>query len=168
MQVLVGGMKARVVVLGLSDVTAATPLGCHARGATLDYPGRAIPPFPQEPLMSTRRAALRLLAAIWCLVASGAGPAAAQVASSTPVYPRGIGSWNADSLGNRRAVVRVDSAAPAVRVMIHWRRHDDHPELKRVIVQTAAGARVTNAFMSAVYQSWGSLTFEPVAGPGGW
>ena len=116
--------------------------------------------------MSTRRAALRLLAAIWCLVASGAGPAAAQVASSTPVYPRGIGSWNADSLGNRRAVVRVDSAAPAVRVMIHWRRHDDHPELKRVIVQTAAGARVTNAFMSAVYQSWGSLTFEPVAGPG--
>ena len=59
--------------------------------------------------------------------------------------PRGLGSWNADSLGNQRVVVRVSAAAPAVRVHIPWRRRDRHPELKRVLVRTGAGTRVANA-----------------------
>ena len=43
--------------------------------------------------------------------------------------PFGIGNWDPDSLGNHRAVVRVDVTGDAVRVRIPWRRRDQDPEI---------------------------------------
>jgi hypothetical protein len=81
--------------------------------------------------------------------------------------PYGLGRWESDSTGNERAVVRVADSGAAVRVRIPWRRRDEHPEAKRVIVVAAAtGARVANVAAVAVTREYGDLIFEPTAGPG--
>lgn len=80
--------------------------------------------------------------------------------------PRGIGDWNPDSLGNHRAVLRVDAAAPAVRAHVEWRRRDRHPERKRLIVTDSVGRRVRNATPIRITRVTGDLAFEPTAGPG--
>ena len=50
----------------------------------------------------------------------------------------GIGSWNADSLGNHRVVLKVESKSEAVLAHIPWRRRDVRPEQKNVIIIDAA------------------------------
>ena len=92
--------------------------------------GRLIPCFVSG--------ALAMLAPLAALGAQGAPEAR---------IARAVGSWNADSLGNQRVLVRVTAdaaSAPAVRVHIPWRRRDVHPEGKRIIVRTAGGRPVTN------------------------
>ena len=81
--------------------------------------------------------------------------------------PYGVGRWEPDSTGNHRAVVRVGAAADAVRVHIPWRRRDEHPERKRVLVVAAAsGQRVANATAVAATREAGDVVFQPAAGPG--
>lgn len=76
-------------------------------------------------------------------------------------------SWNADSLGNHRAVISVIQQAQAVQVKLPWRRRDQHPELKRIIVQDGqSGARIRNVKFIAVNREAGELVFEPVSGAG--
>ena len=98
-----------------------------------------------------------LFAALLCLAG---GPAHAQD------VPYGLGHWVADSLGNHRAVVRVSAPAVAVRVHIPWRRRDQHPEAKRIVVTGADDARITNAVAITVTREAGEVAFEPVAGAG--
>ena len=50
-----------------------------------------------------------------------------------------------ESLGNHRAVVRVETAADAVLAHLPWRRHDDHPESKAVLVFDGSAAQVANS-----------------------
>lgn len=69
-------------------------------------------------------------------------------------------------LGSARARIRVEQAAPAVRSHLPWRRHDPHPEAKAVIVTTAAGAEVRNAFTARADAASGDIVFSPDAGPG--
>src|SRR5574338_269759 len=80
--------------------------------------------------------------------------------------PYRIGRWDPDSLGNHRAVLRVDSAAKAVRVTIPWRRRDQHPDLVQIMVTNAAGRRVTNAVPIEIIRERGTLAFEPSSGAG--
>jgi hypothetical protein len=87
-------------------------------------------------------------------------------ALSAQSVPYRIAAWEPDSFGNHRAVVQVDEAATAVQVHIPWRRRDRHPELKRVEVVTAAGARVLNAVALGVTRESGDVVFEPAAGAG--
>src|SRR5512143_1056166 len=101
---------------------------------------------------------VRLLFGIVFIAGVAGRPALAQ----QPAY--GVGSWPADSLGNQRVVLRVDAAAPAVRAHIPWRRRDRHPELKRILVRTAGGERVTNLLPLAINREYGDLAFEPSAG----
>ncbi len=118
--------------------------------------------------MTARRSIRRLLSGVVAIALAWCGPLAAQDTATT-LMPRGTGSWNADSLGNQRVVVRVTAAAasaPAVRVRIPWRRRDLHPELKRIIVRTAAGARVANAGVLSITRETGDIVFAPTAGPG--
>ncbi len=76
-------------------------------------------------------------------------------------------AWNADSLGNHRAVVAVQQPATAVKVYLPWRRRDQHPELKRIIVQDGqTGARITNVKLLSLNREAGELLFEPVSGAG--
>lgn len=80
--------------------------------------------------------------------------------------PYGLGSWDADTYGNHRAVVRVPAAAPAVRVRIPWRRWDQNPEKKHIIiVRGATDTRVLNVARVSVTREAGDLVFEaPAAG----
>ncbi|HLX65617.1 MAG TPA: glycoside hydrolase domain-containing protein, partial [Puia sp.] len=89
------------------------------------------------------------------------------------------GCWNPDSLGNQRVVVRYGSgarggshsgvagSARVVRVAIPWRRRDENPERKRIIVQdSATGVRVRNVVVQSVTREEGDILFEPVSGNG--
>ena len=73
----------------------------------------------------------------------------------------GTGSWDCESLGNHRAVVRVDKPAEAVWAHIEWRRRDKAPEEKNVVVVRADMAeRVHNVARIEVNREFGDLLFE--------
>ncbi len=75
--------------------------------------------------------------------------------------------WNADSLGNVRAIVSVDREGPVASVIIPWRRSDAHPENKRIIIEAAASAaQVTNFTTGRIDNEKGEISFEPVLGKG--
>jgi len=74
--------------------------------------------------------------------------------------------WEA-SLGHHRACVRVEQTAPAVQVLIPWRRRDHDAERKNIVVIDAAtGQRATNAVRVHVDRESGILAFEPRTAPG--
>src|SRR5258708_10205359 len=61
-------------------------------------------------------------------------------------YTHCPGCWNADSLGNHRALLHFDGTGTVARAVIPWRRRDKDPASKRVIVQDAkTGQRILNA-----------------------
>ena len=92
------------------------------------------------------------------------------VAAQQPKYSVCPGCWNADSLGNQRVVVRCPELKSRVRlaeVEISWRRRDENPERKRIIVvDSATGLRVQNVLAAAVSREKGEIYFEPVSGKG--
>ncbi|MCJ7611090.1 MAG: DUF6067 family protein, partial [Candidatus Aminicenantes bacterium] len=102
-----------------------------------------------------------------------------------------IGRWDPESgLGNHRAIVRVEAppapesirsvkgrkkAAPtiapamptAARVTIHWRRRDNDPEKKSIIVIDAAtGERVKNVCPLTINREFADIYFESKTIPG--
>jgi len=82
-------------------------------------------------------------------------------------YTSSNGAWNADSLGNHRAVVSYNGSGKLARVIIEWRRHDSSPETKRIIVQDAkTGNQIPNAAVVRVNRELGDIFFEPVSGAG--
>ena len=75
--------------------------------------------------------------------------------------------WNPDSLGNHRAVVRVDAGAdvPLVSVRLPWRRTDHEPEKKGVVVVVAAtGQKIAGVCLVDVSADEGTVCFPPVKG----
>ncbi|MBL7847427.1 MAG: hypothetical protein JNL40_08170 [Cyclobacteriaceae bacterium] len=74
--------------------------------------------------------------------------------------------WNPDSLGNHRAVITVPSAGKTALVKIEWRRRDQNPEKKMILVTDEKGKLVLNVGRGAVNREYGEVYFEPVAGPG--
>jgi len=75
--------------------------------------------------------------------------------------------WDGDTLGNHRAVVRVEASSDAVRVRIPWRRWDAAPEKKAVLVRDAkSGSKINNVVPLAVNREYGEFVFQPAAGPG--
>jgi len=82
-------------------------------------------------------------------------------------YGNGNGSWNADSLGNHRAVIQFTGNGNIAKAVIGWRRRDFHPELKRIIVQDAkTGTKVNNVKSVDVNRESGTILFEPISGNG--
>lgn len=82
-------------------------------------------------------------------------------------YLNGHDNWNADSLGNHRAVIRVYQQGDFISVSIPWRRRDPNPQDKRIIVTDSAHNRlITNAVASDITQESGTVRFQPVSGPG--
>ena len=76
-------------------------------------------------------------------------------------------AWDAEVLGNHRAVVRVEAQADAVRVRIPWRRRDAAPEKKAVFVRDArTGVIVGNVVPLAVTREYGEFIFQPSGGAG--
>jgi hypothetical protein len=81
--------------------------------------------------------------------------------------PYGLGDWPETGFGNHRALVRVTSAAPAVRVTIPWRRRDHDPEKKQVMVIDAATRKVvTNVVPLKMDREVAEFAFAPATVPG--
>jgi len=76
------------------------------------------------------------------------------------------GSWNADTLGNHRALVRVTAKSSAVVAHIDWRRRDHHPEkIDVVVVEAATGKRIRNVVRQDINREFGEFIFQaPSAG----
>ena len=77
--------------------------------------------------------------------------------------------WDADSLGNHRFVIQLQRASQgnAVHVIIPWRRRDNNPEMKRVIVEDAqTQKRIANVFVKNISREAGDIFFQPVSGNG--
>ena len=99
---------------------------------------------------------------------------AGSATSAVSDIPYTTGEWDADSLGNHRAVVRVEardkgseSIPDAVRVRIPWRRRDLEPEKKNIIVIDATtGTRIENLARVNVNREYGDIVFQPVTVPG--
>lgn len=82
-------------------------------------------------------------------------------------YASASTSWNADSLGNHRAVVHVAQSAKAAHVVIPWRRHDKNAQNKKIIVQDAlTGKLIANVKTGTLNGESGEIWFEPVSGAG--
>ena len=104
-----------------------------------------------------------LFITLFCLLACGG--LRAQTVPTDQLY--GVGAWNADSLGNHRVVVSVDKKADAVLAKIEWRRRDQNPEAKNLIVVDAAtGKRITNVCRFCINRESGEIVFQPQTVPG--
>ena len=104
-----------------------------------------------------------LFITLFCLLACGG--LRAQTVPTDQLY--GVGAWNADSLGNHRVVVSVDKKADAVLAKIEWRRRDQNPEAKNLIVVDAAtGKRITNVCRFGINRESGEIVFQPQTVPG--
>ena len=93
-------------------------------------------------------------------------------ATPSPQPPRadslryGTGVWEADSLGNHRAVLHVDTPANIVHAHIPWRRRDKTPQnVNLVVVSAAAQTRINNVLRVNITREAGDIAFEaPAAG----
>jgi len=81
-------------------------------------------------------------------------------------YISGNNSWNADSLGNHRAVVQVTVAGQASKAVVEWRRRDDPTGKEVLVVDAKTNKRVLNVKEDNISRESGTVYFEPVSGPG--
>ncbi|MBZ5495793.1 MAG: DUF6067 family protein [Acidobacteriia bacterium] len=73
----------------------------------------------------------------------------------------GTGTWDAETLGNHRAVLKVAEKAAAVWAHIPWRRRDAEPEKKNIIViEENTGKKVANLRRINVNRSYGDIVFQ--------
>ena len=87
-------------------------------------------------------------------------------AQSIP-YTSGNNQWKEDSLGNHRAVIQFSGEGKTAKVIIPWRRNDDEPAKKRIIVQDAkTGSKILNTKTGVISNEKGEVFFEAVSGKG--
>lgn len=70
--------------------------------------------------------------------------------------------WNED-FGNHRAVLTIAKSGDAVYTKIYWRRRDNAPEQKRLIITDANGKTVTNIHRININKEFGEIIFQPFA-----
>ncbi len=88
------------------------------------------------------------------------------VAQDIP-YTDGNHSWNEDSLGNHRAVISFSGNGSYAKVLVPWRRRDESPESKKLILQDAkTGANITNLKALTLSAEKAEIVFEPASGSG--
>lgn len=88
---------------------------------------------------------------------------AASTATAQDIQPA-PGRWPADSLGNHRAVVHVSGASDVAWARIPWRRRDDTPGRKELIVVNArTGKRVGNVVRAAITREFADIIFQASA-----
>lgn len=81
-------------------------------------------------------------------------------------YVNGHNSWNADSLGNHRAVVNVATPGKAAKVVIAWRRRDDPTDKQVIVVDAKSDKRILNVKTENISRESGTVYFEPTGGTG--
>ena len=81
--------------------------------------------------------------------------------AQTLKYTNGNSSWNADSLGNHRVVVQFSGTGKIAHTKIDWRRRDEHPETKGLIIQDANGKNVAVFGADKLTRESADIYFEP-------
>jgi hypothetical protein len=82
-------------------------------------------------------------------------------------YTSGNDAWNADSLGNHRAVIIFKGTGNMAKAVIGWRRRDIDPRDKCIIVQDAkTHKKIDNVKMGIINNEKAELWFEPVSARG--
>ncbi len=87
-------------------------------------------------------------------------------------YINGNNSWNADSLGNHRFIVKLSREQLVINksvahVNIPWRRHDDNVAQKRIIIVGENGTKpIDNIKIVSANNEQASILFEPSEGAG--
>ena len=75
--------------------------------------------------------------------------------------------WNPDSLGNHRVVLQFYNTGKYAKAIIPWRRRDENPQDKRIIIEDAkTQQRILNVKSGTLNREFGEIYFEPVSGPG--
>ena len=75
--------------------------------------------------------------------------------------------WLPDSLGNHRVVLEFNGTGNIAKAIIPWRRRDNDPQDKRIIIEDAVThQKVTNVKLGTINRESGELYFEPVSGKG--
>ena len=91
----------------------------------------------------------------------------ARRAASEDKVSYGVGSWDANSLGNHRVVIDVSRGTCAVAAHIPWRRRDHNPEKKKLLlIDAKTGRHINNVCPVEVNREFGDFIFEPVTVPG--
>lgn len=82
-------------------------------------------------------------------------------------YTNADNKWDPDSLGNHRVLVTYNGEGNVAKAVIPWRRGDDDPAAKKIIVEDAqAGRAVLNVTSGNITSASGEIYFEPVSGKG--
>ncbi|OXB25572.1 hypothetical protein B0A80_00025 [Flavobacterium tructae] len=81
-------------------------------------------------------------------------------------YSEGNDSWNPNLLGNHRVAVSFTGTGNVAKATIEWRRRDEKPELKKIIVQDASGKTISNVKTTDINRENGTIFFEPISGKG--
>ncbi|RED26400.1 hypothetical protein BD847_0318 [Flavobacterium cutihirudinis] len=81
-------------------------------------------------------------------------------------YSSANDSWNPNQLGNHRVVLAFSGSGNVAKATIEWRRRDDKPELKKIIVQDASGKEIQNTKTENINRENGTIYFEPISGKG--
>jgi hypothetical protein len=77
------------------------------------------------------------------------------------------GTWDADSLGYHRVVLRVEKKAEDVVAHIEWRRRDKNPEQKGfILIDGMTGQRIPDVISLNITREAGDIVFKPVTVPG--
>jgi hypothetical protein len=79
-----------------------------------------------------------------------------------PDVPYGVGDWP-ESLGNHRAKIEVENKADAVWVHLPWRRRDESPERKEIMIFDASNQQVKNVLRARITKESGDLVFQAAA-----
>lgn len=76
-------------------------------------------------------------------------------------YPPPNGKWDADSLGNHRAVITVSGNEPVAKARILWRRHDTNVGEKEILlIDAGSGDRVKNIYTPEISSEACTIYFE--------
>lgn len=81
-------------------------------------------------------------------------------------YVSGNSTWDADSLGNHRAVVQVPVSGPVARAVIEWRRKDNPANKEIIVIDARSNQRILNVKTESLSRETGTIYFEPVSGAG--
>ncbi|HRD02076.1 MAG TPA: DUF6067 family protein [Candidatus Saccharicenans sp.] len=110
---------------------------------------------------------LTILFSLTCFSSSAAAAFSAPAEEKYP-YRQASSAWDPDSgLGNHRAVVRVEEPAGAVFVHLPWRRPDQNPEKKNIlVVEARSGKIIKNVWPWKVNNDYGDFVFEAREAPG--
>ncbi len=94
----------------------------------------------------------------WCLLLCAMSILAAFPMPQDVRY--GTGSWDAETLGNHRAGLRVSRGSEFVSVRIPWRRLDTEPDKENIIIAESTGKKITNIYRMRIDRSEGLMVFQ--------